>query len=119
MIAAYQPRRAAAKTDRSVARGDPVGLLQALLATPAQWQYGYELSKQTGLRSGTLHPILMRLADQHLLETRWEPPQRPGLPARQIYRLTAAGRQLAIDRLARPADAARRAPARPVPDGAG
>jgi PadR family transcriptional regulator, regulatory protein PadR len=93
-----------------------VRLLEALLARPGQWHYGYELSKQTGLSSGTLYPILLRLADQHLLETRWERPQRPGLPARHTYRLTADGRQLAIERLARPA-ATRRAPARPAPDG--
>ena len=95
-----------------------VRLLQALLEQPAQWHYGYELSKQTGLSSGTLYPILMRLADQHLLETRWEPPQRPGRPARHNYRLTAAGQQLALDRAARPASARRLAPARPIPDGA-
>jgi PadR family transcriptional regulator PadR len=47
-----------------------VSLLQALLTQPDQWHYGYELGKQTALRSGTLYPILIRLAEQHLLETR-------------------------------------------------
>jgi PadR family transcriptional regulator, regulatory protein PadR len=35
--------------------------------------YGYELSRETGLASGTLYPILMRLSEQKLLETDWEP----------------------------------------------
>ena len=96
-----------------------VSLLQALLTQPDQWHYGYELGKQTALRSGTLYPILIRLAEQHLLETRWEPPQRPGRPARHTYRLTAEGRQLARERLAGSA-AARRPPAsRPATEGAG
>lgn len=58
---------------------------------PAVWQHGYELSKQTGLQSGTLYPLLIRLNDQQLLESRWEPPETPGRPARHAYRLTASG----------------------------
>ena len=96
-----------------------VSLLQALLARPDQWHYGYELGKQTGLRSGTLYPILIRLAEQHLLETRWEPPQRPGRPARHTYRLTAEGRQLARGRLAGAGTARQPSAARPATEGAG
>lgn len=75
-------------------------LFGALLADPARWRYGYELSKETDLASGTLYPILMRLSEQRLLETAWEPSDEPGRPPRHIYRLTADGIALAEQRLA-------------------
>ncbi|MEV6596214.1 PadR family transcriptional regulator [Actinoplanes sp. NPDC051346] len=75
-------------------------LFEALLADPARWRYGYDLSKQTSLASGTLYPILMRLADQRLLETGWEPSDEPGRPPRHIYRLSSDGVTLARQRLA-------------------
>lgn len=74
-------------------------LLAALIADPCRWRYGYELSKETELASGTLYPILMRLTDQKLLETRWEPSDEPGRPPRHTYRLTADGAVLAGQRL--------------------
>ena len=43
-------------------------LFAALLAEPARWRYGYDLSRETGLASGTLYPILMRLSAQQLLD---------------------------------------------------
>ena len=58
---------------------------------PRTWQHGYELSKQTGLKSGTLYPLLIRLSDQGLLDSRWEEPERPGKPPRHAYRLTPNG----------------------------
>ena len=70
-------------------------LLAALLERSRTWRHGYELSKETGLRSGTLYPLLMRLSEQDLLEQRWQEPERPGLPPRHVYRLTAAGVALA------------------------
>jgi PadR family transcriptional regulator, regulatory protein PadR len=75
-------------------------LFQALLDDPHRWRYGYDLSKQTGLASGTLYPILMRLTDQQLLETAWEPSTEPGRPPRHTYRLTGDGAALARQRLA-------------------
>jgi DNA-binding PadR family transcriptional regulator len=53
--------------------------------------HGYELSKQTGLKSGTLYPLLIRLSDQGLLESEWQEPERPGKPPRHAYRLTREG----------------------------
>lgn len=75
-------------------------LLRALLADPSQWRYGYDLSRDTELASGTLYPILIRLADREFLETRWEPPEQPGRPPRHVYRLTDAGAEHARERLA-------------------
>jgi PadR family transcriptional regulator, regulatory protein PadR len=70
-------------------------LLTAMLEEPRAWHYGYELSKATGLTSGTLYPLLMRLSDRGLLDSEWRDPQRNGRPARHAYRLTAGGLQLA------------------------
>lgn len=66
-------------------------VLQQFLREPELWQYGYDLSRSTGLKSGTLYPILVRLADRGWLEARWTEPARVGRPPRHLYRLTAEG----------------------------
>lgn len=71
-------------------------LLAALLAQPVQWRHGYDLSEQTGLSSGTLYPILMRLSDRGMLESKWEPSEHEGRPPRKLYRLNAEGVVYAI-----------------------
>ena len=76
-----------------------VALLAALMERPRACQYGYELSKQTGLKSGTLYPILMRLSDQGLLNSCWKDAERPGRPPRHVYRLTATGLALAREQV--------------------
>ena len=70
-------------------------VLSILAAQPQAWRYGYDLSRDAGLKSGTLYPLLIRLADQGLLEAEWRPPLQPGRPARHAYRLTGAGLALA------------------------
>jgi DNA-binding PadR family transcriptional regulator len=79
-------------------------LLTALTAKAADWHYGYALSRETGLQSGTLYPILMRLEERGWLETQWETPQvvaekRGGRPPRHMYRLTEGGRASALQAL--------------------
>ena len=69
----------------------------SLVDDPSAWHYGYGLSKQTGLAPGTLYPILARLVERDLLETRWEPSDQPGRPPRHLYRLTGSGRALAAE----------------------
>ncbi|AXC12503.1 Transcriptional regulator, PadR family [Acidisarcina polymorpha] len=69
-------------------------LFEAFLVAPSEWRYGYDISRNTGLKSGTLYPILMRLAERDLLETSWESPEA-GKPARHLYRLTPNGLQFA------------------------
>jgi DNA-binding PadR family transcriptional regulator len=66
-------------------------VLEALLSRPLEWRYGYELTKEVGLKSGTLYPLLMRLTDDGLLESAWHPAARPGVPPRHGYRLTPRG----------------------------
>jgi PadR family transcriptional regulator PadR len=66
-------------------------LLSTLAEQPRAWRHGYELSKATGLTSGTLYPSLMRLHDQGLLESKWLESEGTGRPPRHLYRLTTQG----------------------------
>lgn len=66
-------------------------LFEVLLSHPGKWRHGYDLTKELAVQSGTLYPLLMRLADEGLLESEWRPAARPGLPARHAYRLTSSG----------------------------
>jgi PadR family transcriptional regulator, regulatory protein PadR len=68
-----------------------LSVLAALAADPTVWLHGYLVAKQTGLASGTLYPILIRLADRRLIEARWEDEQPAGRPRRHLYRLTSDG----------------------------
>jgi len=71
------------------------------LATERDWLHGYELSRRTGVRPGTLYPLLERLADRGLLEAKWEENLAAGRPRRHAYRITADGDHLRA-RLAEP-----------------
>jgi len=73
-------------------------VLGALARRPQDWRYGYDLCRETGLKSGTLYPMLIRLADQGLLEAEWRSPDRSGRPPRHAYRLTASGLAIALER---------------------
>ena len=79
-------------------------LLEALSAHAQQWRHGYDLMKETGLLSGTLYPLLIRMTDQGLVEAEWREPEHPGRPARHAYRLTNDGVEL--ERMAAPASRA-------------
>lgn len=81
-----------------------LALLAALLDQPLDWRHGYDLSKRTGLSSGTLYPLLIRLHDRGLLEAEWIASERPGRPARHAYRLSSQG--VAYARAAAPGPAA-------------
>jgi DNA-binding PadR family transcriptional regulator len=87
-------------------------VLNALADDPLTWRYGYDLGQHIGLRSGSLYPILMRLADRGLLDTRWEEVARAGSPPRHLYRLTTDG--IAAAAAARPASATVLRPASPA-----
>src|SRR5438270_11278201 len=67
-------------------------VLQALSETSTPWHYGYDLSRLTGLKSGTLYPILGRMHEAGWLDTKWEQSNETGRPARHLYRLTTIGR---------------------------
>ena len=69
-------------------------VLDAFLQTPTDWRYGYEISRDTDPKSGSLYPILIRMAEHKLLETRWETTEA-GKPPRHMYRLTRDGLRFA------------------------
>ena len=72
-----------------------IEVLGELAADASAWRYGYELGREVGLGSGSLYPILVRLSDRELLESRWEANAPAGRPARHLYRLTASGLEYA------------------------
>jgi len=77
--------------------GHALKLLASLAERPNEWQHGYELSTTLGIKSGTLYPLLMRLAEQGYLEAQWIEPSQPGRPPRHAYRLTPPGLQVALE----------------------
>jgi PadR family transcriptional regulator len=85
---------------RSGFSAQTLSVLAALSDEPSQWRHGYALAKQTGLKSGTLYPILIRLADRGLVEACWQEEPQPGRPRRHLYRLTAGGLASATEALA-------------------
>jgi PadR family transcriptional regulator, regulatory protein PadR len=76
---------------RSGFSAQTLSVLASLEAEPAAWRHGYLLAKQTALRSGTLYPILIRLAERGLVEACWEDGQPAGRPRRHLYRLSSEG----------------------------
>jgi DNA-binding PadR family transcriptional regulator len=85
-----------------------IAVLTTLAAQPSCWRYGYDLSRETGIASGTLYPLLVRLHDSGFLDAEWRPSDIPGRPPRHAYRLAAAG--LAAARETSPGDAFTLAP---------
>src|SRR4051812_43394332 len=71
-------------------------LLAMLLEAQGRWKHGYELATATGMKSGTLYPLLIRLEAQGYLDAEWQPSVAPGRPPRHAYRLSASGVRLAI-----------------------
>jgi DNA-binding PadR family transcriptional regulator len=76
-----------------------LAVLAALIERPQRWRYGYDLSSDTSLKSGTLYPILMRLSDRGLLDSKWETREREGRPPRHMYRLNMQGLAYAREHL--------------------
>lgn len=68
-----------------------LSVLAALAESGGSWRYGLEIATKTGLKSGSLYPILIRLSERGLLDSRWLAPERPGRPARHAYRITPGG----------------------------
>ena len=68
-------------------------VLLAMLKSPTEEQYGLELAKAAGLKSGTLYPILSRLEGAGWIVGSWERIDRhaEGRRPRRYYRLTASG----------------------------
>ena len=95
---------------RSGFSAQTLAVLADLCATPAHWRHGYGIARNTGLKSGTLYPVLIRLADRGLVEACWEDEHPAGRPPRHLYRLTPEGLAAATAALAQ-ASSARTTPA--------
>lgn len=65
-----------------------------------EWRHGYDLVRATGVKSGTVYPLLIRLEAQGYLEAQWQSPAAPGRPPRHAYRLTPEGARFAREVLA-------------------
>lgn len=77
-----------------------LAVLSALSRSSQGWQYGYDLLRETGLKSGTLYPILARLQHGGWLDERWQKASAPGRPPRHLYRLSRQGKTAAREMIA-------------------
>ena len=68
-------------------------VLEAFLENPTEQLSGADVQKRSGLASGTLYPILLRLESAGWFVSRWESidPSSAGRPRRRLYRLTPTG----------------------------
>ncbi len=58
---------------------------------PGVRHFVYDMCQQTGLRSGTAYPSLVRLESRGWITSGWEDPPPSGRPRRRWYALTPAG----------------------------
>lgn len=77
-----------------------VKVLEAFLERPTEERHGFRLLEETGIKSGTGYPILLRFEKLGWLSSHWEETDEPG-PRRRLYRLTAEGEPAARRLLAR------------------
>jgi DNA-binding PadR family transcriptional regulator len=82
-------------------------VLEVLARASSAGCHGREIARSTGIKSGTLYPILIRLADRGMLNHEWQAPVRAGLPPRHVYRLTASGRAALVHATAAEGDSAK------------
>lgn len=71
-------------------------VLEAFLDNPGEQLAGADVQRRTGLGSGTLYPILLRLERVGWLVSRWESFHAHRIgggagPRRRLYRVTPAG----------------------------
>ncbi len=73
--------------------GPTLKVLAEFCRRPVDRISGIEISRSTGLASGTLYPILFRLEEAGWLESEWEDalPSQLKRPRRRLYRATALG----------------------------
>src|ERR1700760_4810189 len=92
------------KQDRSVRMSlQTLRTLEAFLENPTDELSGSDVQKRSGLASGTLYPILLRLESAGWFVSRWEAvdPASVGRPRRRLYRLTPSGLTRASEVFAR------------------
>jgi PadR family transcriptional regulator, regulatory protein PadR len=74
-------------------------VLDAFIEDPNREPSGTDIQKRSGLASGTLYRILLRLESAGWFVSRWEAVGRvvTGRPRRRLYRLTRSGLVRATD----------------------
>ncbi len=68
-----------------------------LQALDRGYRYGFDIADATGLRGGTVYPILRRLEGGGLVRSRWEKVQisrEAGRPPRKYYTVESAAEEL-------------------------
>lgn len=68
-------------------------VLEAFLENPTDQLSGADIHQRSGIASGTLYPILLRLETAGWFVSKWEAidPAIAGRPRRRLYRLTSTG----------------------------
>jgi DNA-binding PadR family transcriptional regulator len=67
-------------------------------------RYGFDIAEATGIRGGTVYPLLRRLEDRGMVASEWEPPEigrREGRPSRKYYELLPSARSAVAQARAR------------------
>jgi PadR family transcriptional regulator, regulatory protein PadR len=75
-----------------------VAVVEFLLAEPSKPHYGLDVARETGLKTGTVHPILTRLQQAGWITSFWEDPadhEDTGRPRRRYYQFTGEGERAA------------------------
>ena len=76
--------------------------LKIFVEHPKKGHSGADISKATGIGSGTLYPLLARLQQAEWLKSEWENinPSEEGRPRRRLYKITGLGQNNARKALA-------------------
>jgi PadR family transcriptional regulator, regulatory protein PadR len=74
-------------------------VLEAFLENPSDQLAGADIHLRSGIASGTLYPILLRLEAAGWFSSRWESidPSKAGRPRRRLYKLTSTGMRRASE----------------------
>jgi DNA-binding PadR family transcriptional regulator len=81
-----------------------IGGIMILHAVARGVAHGFEIQEETGLTSGTVYPTLERMQADGLVSSEWEDVElarSEKRPARRYYLITAEGKRVLIEGLAR------------------
>ena len=81
---------------------ETAAVLQLFLSAPAQPRYGREIVALAGLKSGSLYPMLRRLEEREVLQSKWEDLEKAvdaGRRPRRLYWLRGDRTEEALEML--------------------
>lgn len=81
--------------------GATLQVLSVMSERPTEDHYGLDICRATGLKGGTVYPILARLEKAGMVTSTWEniDPKVEGRSPRRNYRLTPSGWEFVRDAL--------------------